>query len=75
MHSLTVRHIESPHRPHRADRSLISLDKRMLRGKCPGRRHQSYSCKLGVDLHFSGIAFIILFWLMQALTDQCPALL
>lgn len=37
MHSLTVRHIESPHWPHRADRSLISLDKCMLREKPTGR--------------------------------------
>ena len=40
MHGLTVRHIESPHWPHRADRSLISLDKCMLREKPPGRRSQ-----------------------------------
>lgn len=38
MHGLTVRHIESPHWPHRADHSLISLDKCMLREKPPGRR-------------------------------------
>lgn len=39
MHCLTVCHIESPHWPHRADRSLISSDKCMLREKHPGRRH------------------------------------
>lgn len=39
MHSLTVRHIESPHDPHGTDRSLISLDKGMLKEKPPGRRH------------------------------------
>lgn len=39
MHILTVRHIESPHCPHRTNHSLISLDKCMLKEKSPGRRH------------------------------------
>lgn len=39
MHRLTVRHIESRRWPHRADRSLISLDKCMLKEKPPARKH------------------------------------
>lgn len=39
MHRLTVRHIESQRWPHKADRSLISLDKCMLKEKPPARKH------------------------------------
>lgn len=39
MHRLTVRHIESRRWPHKADRSLISLDKCMLKEKPPARKH------------------------------------
>lgn len=72
MHCLTVRHIESPHWPHKADRSLISLDKCMLKEKPPGRKHPKLLDSLMQAVHrfkfyWNNIYFY--FWLMQALTD------